>query len=149
MTDSGSDSSNPKVKILLVDHQAVNLLALEAMLQDLGQTLIPARSGAVAMDLLRDNDFAVILLDLQTLGLDGFETARLIRSRERSRHTPIIFLATWENTEDTVVKAYALGAVDYLNKPLTPQVVRAKVAGFVDLFQKTQRVKLQAEQFAR
>ena len=146
MTPATSGPTDPKVKILLVDHEPANLLALESILQDLGQELVRARSHQQALLCLAENDFAVVLLDLQAPGRDGFETVRLIRSRERSRQTPIIFLAGGDSPDFPVVKAYALGAVDYLHKPLMPEVLRAKVAGFVDLFQKTQQVNRQAEQ---
>jgi signal transduction histidine kinase len=145
MTPIAGGSTVPKVSILLVDDQPANLQNLKTILEDLGQNLVEAESGAAALRLLSEDDFAVVLLDLQVAGLDGFETARSIRSRERSRQTPIIFLSSYESPDLTVVKAYALGAVDYLRKPLLPEVVRAKVAGFVDLLQKTQQVNRQAE----
>src|SRR5579884_4139946 len=134
-----------RASVLLVDDQPANLLALRAMLADLGHELVLARSGEEALRVLVDRDFAVILLDVQMHGLDGFETARLIRGRDRSRHTPIIFLTGHDDGRLHVEQAYALGAVDYLVKPLLPVIVRAKVSGFVDLFEKTEQVRLQAE----
>jgi signal transduction histidine kinase len=128
-----------------VDDQPANLVALEAILDDLGQNLVRAHSGEDALRLVLKDDFAVILLDVQMQGLDGFETAKLIRSRKRSRYTPIIFLTAYESADFAVRKAYALGAVDYLIKPLVPEILRAKVAGFVELHQKTQEVLRQAE----
>src|SRR5207253_1574193 len=107
-------------------------------LEDLGQNLIEARSGEEALRRLHEGDFALVLLDVQMPGLDGFETAKRIRQREASRHTPIIFLTAFESDRFPVEQAYALGAVDYLVKPLIPVIVRAKVVGFVELFQKTQ-----------
>src|SRR5439155_2948362 len=95
---------------------------------------------------LHENDFAVILLDVQMHGQDGFETAKLVRSRERSRHTPIIFLTAYDADRPTIERAYALGAVDFLVKPLMPVVLRAKVAGFVEFFKKTQQIEHQAGQ---
>src|SRR5262249_55147430 len=145
VTASTNDSVDLKAKILLVDAEC-NLHVLEEILQDLGQDLVRACNHQDALQHLCDDDFAVVLLDLQTPGLDGFETARAIRSRQRSRQIPVIFLAEGDRPEFPVVKAYALGAVDYLHKPLMPEVLRAKVAGFVDLFQKTQQVNRQAEQ---
>src|SRR5262249_29871867 len=115
------------------------------ILQDLGHNLVQARSGEEALQRLAGDDFALILLDVRMPGLDGFETARLIRGREESRHTPIIFLTAFEGDRSLVERAYSLGAVHYLAKPLVPVIVRAKVAGFVDLYQKTQQVKRQAE----
>jgi signal transduction histidine kinase len=136
----------PKVNVLLVDDQPANLLSLEAILQDPELNLIKALSGEEALRRLLVDDFAVILLDVQMQGLDGYETAKLIRGREKSRHTPIIFLTAYEDNRLPVDEAYALGAVDYLVKPLIPVILRAKVAGFVELFQKTEQVRRQAEQ---
>jgi PAS domain S-box-containing protein len=134
------------VSILLVDDQPANLLALEAILEDLGHNLVKVQSGEEALSRLPGGDFALVLLDVQMPGLDGFETATLIRGREAGRHTPIIFLTAFESDRFPVERAYALGAVDYLIKPLVPAVVRGKVAGFVDFFEKTQQVKRQADQ---
>jgi signal transduction histidine kinase len=135
-----------KVDILLVDDEPSNLLALEAILQDLGHNLVCAQSGVEALRRLLVADFAVILLDVQMQDMDGFETAKMIRGREKSRQTPIIFLTAYETNRLSPEEAYALGAVDYLMKPLVPVILKAKVAGFVDLFQKTEQVKQQAEQ---
>src|SRR5437763_320784 len=119
----------PKVNILLVDDQRSNLLALEAILEGLGQNLVKAESGQEALRLLLDQDFAAILLDVQMQGMDGFETAKLIRNREKTRHTPIMFLTAYDENRLQVLDAYSLGAVDYLTKPLIPLILRAKVAG--------------------
>src|SRR5205823_3640214 len=135
-----------KVDILLVDDHQSNLLSLEAILQDLGHNLVKAHSGDEALRRLLQGDYAVILLDVQMQDLDGFETAKLIRGREKSRQTPIIFLTAYENNRLSTEEAYGLGAVDYLIKPIVPMILRAKVAGFVELFQKTEQVKQQAEQ---
>ena len=136
----------PKANILLVDDRPENLLALEAILEGLGQNLVKAHAGEEALRLSADQEFAVILLDVRMHGLDGFETARLIRGRETTRHTPIIFLTAGEANRLSAEEAYGLGAVDYLVKPLVPVILRAKVAGFVELFEKTQQVIRQAEQ---
>ncbi len=130
-----------RVNILLVDDQPANLLALEAILEPLRQNLVRASSGDEALRRLLETDFAVILLDVQMRGLNGFETAQLIRSRERSRHTPIIFLTAYDSPDFTAAQAYTLGAVDYLVKPLVPDILRAKVAVFVELAQKTERLR--------
>jgi PAS domain S-box-containing protein len=143
---SASSPPAPKANILLVDDHPANLLALEALLDDLGHNLVRASSGEEALRLLADRDFAVVLLDVQMHGLDGFETAKRIRGRDRSRHTPIIFLTAHDDNRLSPEEAYALGAVDYLQKPIVPIILRAKVAGFVELFQKTEQVRLQAEQ---
>ena len=147
---SAGDDPAPRANILLVDDQPANLLALEAILADLGQNLVTARSGAETLRLLLQDDFAVILLDVQMQGLDGFATAQLIRGRERSRHTPIIFLTAYDSTDFPVERAYELGAVDYLVKPLLPAILRAKTAVFVDLYQKTERLRrLERREFER
>src|SRR5882762_4027244 len=131
------------VNILLVDNEPGGLLALEALLEPLGQKLITARSGHEALRHLLAHDFALILLDIQMPGLDGFETAALIRQREKSRHTPIIFLTAINKTEQHVFKGYSLGAVDYLTKPFVPEVLLSKVSAFVELHKQTDLVKRQ------
>jgi signal transduction histidine kinase/DNA-binding response OmpR family regulator len=138
--------SEDAVNILLVDDRTENLLALESILGDLGHQLVMAHSGADALKHLLQQEFAVILLDVQMPGLDGFETAELIRGRERSQHTPIIFLTALDRSDARVFKGYSVGAVDFLFKPFMPNVLRSKVAVFVDLFRKTQTVQRQAEE---
>jgi PAS domain S-box-containing protein len=138
----------PKANVLLVDDHPENLLALEAILGKLGQNLIKAHSGQEALRCLLNQDFAVILLDVQMPGMDGFETATLIRNRARSQHTPIIFLTAFSTSDSLMFKGYSLGAVDYLFKPVEPEILASKVAVFVDLFQKTAEVKRQAAQLA-
>jgi CheY-like chemotaxis protein len=129
------------VNVLLVDDHAANLLALRAILEELGQNVVEAHSGEEALHQLQQGDFAVVLLDVQMPGLDGFETVKAIRGREQSRPTPIIFLTAYDDDRFPVEQAYSLGAVDYLVKPLVPVILRAKVASFVELFQKTQQVQ--------
>ena len=138
----------PKVNVLLVDDHPENLLALEAILGNLGQNLVRATSGEEALRCLLHQDFAVILLDVQMPGMDGFETATLIRNRVRSQHTPIIFITAFSTSDTLRFKGYALGAVDYLFKPVEPEILTSKVAVFVDLFKKTAEVKSQAAQLA-
>jgi signal transduction histidine kinase len=140
--------SDDRVNILLVDDQPANLVALEAMLQGLGQNLIKAESGREALKWLLTNDFAVILLDVKMPEMDGFETAALIRQRDRSRHTPILFLTAADNTQTQAVRGYAVGAVDYLVKPVVPEFVRSKVAVFVELAKKTELLRRQAQLLA-
>src|SRR4051812_48746197 len=143
-------SPGPQASILLVDDQPADLLALEAVLGQLGQNLVKAASGEEALRLLLDQDFAVVLLDVRMHGLDGFETARLIRGRERSRHTPIIFLTAHDDNRLDVEQAYTLGGVDYLVKPLVPVVLRAKVAVFIELFRQAEQVRrLERREFER
>jgi PAS domain S-box-containing protein len=134
-----------KVSILLVDDHVENLVALEALLTDLGQNLVRVESGLGALRLLLHQEFALIILDVDMPIMNGFETAALIRERERSRHTPIIFLTAINKTEQHVFKGYSLGAVDYLTKPFVPEVLLAKVSAFVELHKKTEEVKRQAE----
>jgi PAS domain S-box-containing protein len=138
-----------RVNILLVDDQPNNLLALEAMLGDLDENLIRAESGVRALKALLDHEVAVILLDVQMPGLDGFQTAELIRQREKSKSTPIIFVTAMSRSETNVFKGYSLGAVDYLFKPIVPEILRSKVAVFVDLFRKNREVRKQAAELAR
>jgi signal transduction histidine kinase len=133
------------VNILLVDDQPNNLVALEALLSPLGQNLVKAQSGAEALRCLLEQDFALILLDVQMPGMDGFETAALIRERGRSRHTPIIFLTAYAHSDGQLFQGYSLGAVDFLIKPIVPEVLRSKVGVFVELHRKTEEVQRQAE----
>jgi signal transduction histidine kinase len=139
----------PKANILLVDDEPASLLALEVILADLGQHLVKATSGESALRCLLDTDFALILLDVKMEGLDGFQTAELIRARRRSRHTPIIFLTAYDLGDFPVARPYSLGAVDYLMKPLVPEIIRAKVGFFVELFQKTEALRRTAEELRR
>jgi signal transduction histidine kinase len=141
---SADAEAPPTADILLVDDRPENLLSLEAILTGIGGRLVKAQSGGEALKCLLAQDFAVILLDVQMPGMDGFETASYIRQRERSRHTPIIFLTAHDRSEAAVVRGYTTGAVDFLFKPIPPQVLHYKVAAFVELFQKTEEVKRQA-----
>jgi signal transduction histidine kinase/DNA-binding response OmpR family regulator len=134
------------INVLLVDDQPSNLLALEAVLGGTGLNLVRARSGEEALLRVLEGDFAVILMDVQMPGLDGFETAALIRERDRSKHTPIIFLTAFSSSAQQVFQGYALGAVDYLSKPIIPAVLRSKVSVFVELHQKTEQVRRQADE---
>ena len=127
-----------KVDILLVDDRPENLIALESILTDPGQNLVKAHSGEGALRCLLNQDFAVILLDVQMPGMDGFETATLIRKRKRSEHTPIIFVTAISKEREHLSKGYSLGAVDYLTKPIIPEILKAKVRVFVELFRTTQ-----------
>jgi CheY-like chemotaxis protein len=106
-----------QVDILIVDDRPENLLALEAILEPLGQRLVQAHSGEEALRKLLKHDFAVVLLDVQMPGMNGFETAQLIKSRERTRYIPIIFLTAISKEEDYVFRGYQVGAVDYISKP--------------------------------
>ena len=110
--------SEPKAGILLVDDNPANLLSLRAILDDLGHNLVEARSGEEALRRVQSDEFAVILLDVLMPGISGFETAKLIRENDRSRHTPIIFLTAGDIDRPQLEQGYALGAVDFLVKPL-------------------------------
>jgi PAS domain S-box-containing protein len=138
-------SRDERVNILLVDDRAENLLALEAILEPLGERTVRAHSGDEALKCLLTEDFAVILLDVQMPGLNGFETAELIKSRERTRYIPIIFLTAISKDEAYVFRGYSVGAVDYMSKPFQPDVLRSKVAVFVDLYRKQRQLKGQEQ----
>src|SRR5262249_3332307 len=142
-------SADEKVNILLVDDQSANLLALESILSESGQSLVKAESGAAALKALLDREFAVILLDVQMPDLTGFETASLVRERDKSRDTPIIFLTALSRNETNVFRGYELGAVDYIFKPFHPEVLKAKINVFVELFRKREAIKHQAHELAR
>src|SRR6187402_2406093 len=124
--------SDGKVSILLVDDRPEKLLALEAVLEDLGQTVIRAYSGREALRAILNAEFAVILLDVNMPGMDGFETAQLIRQRKSTEHTPIIFVTAFGD-EDHAARGYRLGAVDYIQTPVVGDVLKTKVSVFVDL----------------
>jgi signal transduction histidine kinase/DNA-binding response OmpR family regulator len=134
------------VDILLVDDTPANLLALEAILGSSNHPgrFVRATSGAHALRRLLEQDFALIILDIQMPEMDGFETAALIRGRERTRRIPIIFLTAYSRSEANVQRGYALGAVDFLFKPIVPEILRAKVSVFVDLHLKTEEIRKQA-----
>ncbi|KFE66115.1 hypothetical protein DB31_1180 [Hyalangium minutum] len=134
-----------EASVLLVDDNPANLLALEAILAPLAVRLVKAQSGEQALRQLLGEDFAVILLDVQMEGLDGFETASLIKQRERTRNIPIIFLTAYSSDERDVKTGYASGAVDYLQKPFSADVLRSKVAVFIELFRAQQQIRRQAE----
>ena len=138
--------TEPRVNILLVDDEPANLLALEATLEGLHQNLVRANSGTEALRQVLDQDFAVILLDIQMPGLSGIETAAAIRERERSRHIPIIFLTGMDKTQETMFQGYSAGAVDYLVKPIQTDVLMAKVGVFIELAQARQRLHQEIEE---
>ncbi|HEX5863551.1 MAG TPA: ATP-binding protein [Casimicrobiaceae bacterium] len=133
------------VSILLVDDRPENLLALEAILEPLGQNLIRASSGPEALRQVLATEFAVMLLDVQMPGMNGFEVAEIIKSREKSRTIPIIFLSAISKEDAYVFKGYSMGAVDYVFKPFNPDVLKSKVSVFVDLFVKQRELQLQGE----
>ncbi len=133
------------VKILVVDDQPENLMALEAVLETLGQNVVKAHSGKEALKCLLQDDFAIVILDVNMPGMNGFETASLFRQRENSKHTPIIFLTAMYTEDSDRSLGYSLGAVDFIVKPFNVEVLKSKVSVFVDLFKKTQEITRQAE----
>ena len=130
--------------ILLVDDDPLTLGAFEALLHGPGRSIVKAESGEEALRCLLREDFALILLDVRMPGLDGLETAALIRQRERSRYTPIIFLSAADTLHSDTLKGVSSGGVDYLFKPVVPEVLKTKVSVFVDLFHANERLKQQA-----
>jgi PAS domain S-box-containing protein len=142
-------AGNPPVNVLLVDDRPENLLALEAVLEPLGENLVLAGSGRDALTQVLTQDFAVILLDVAMPDMDGFEVARRIKGRQGSENTPIIFVTAQNADERLVLQGYAVGAVDYLFKPLTPDVVRSKVTVFCDLYRSREKAKEAAADLVR
>src|SRR3989442_8466907 len=137
-------SATEKVNVLLVDDRRENLLALEGILKGIGQNLVKASSGAEALKFLLRNEVAVILLDVEMPDMDGFQTAMLIREREKSRHTPIIFLTAISKSDIHLSQGYSIGGVDYIFKPFAPDVMKSKVSAFVDMFRQRQELQTQS-----
>lgn len=133
-----------RAKILLVDDRVENLVALEAILQGLQVEAVAVTSGEEALKKLLTIDFAVILLDAQMPGMDGFETASHIKQRERTKHVPIIFLTAVDRDAHLAFQGYAAGAVDYITKPFDPWVLRAKVSVFVELWERKEQIAAQS-----
>ena len=132
-TDS---TTTQKVNILMADDHPENLLALEAVLSSPNYNLVSATSGKEALKCLLKQEFAVILLDVQMPGLSGFETAKLIRAREKTKHIPIIFITAISQDTDHVTRGYSVGAIDYIFKPFHPETLKQKIGKFVELYQK-------------
>ncbi|MFC9776131.1 ATP-binding protein [Paenibacillus chitinolyticus] len=133
------------IKILMVDDQPENLLALEAVLAEENYHLVKAGSGEEALRCLLHDDFAVIVLDVQMPGMDGFETARWIKSREKSKDIPIIFITAASHEKEHVFAAYSVGAIDYIVKPFVPHTLKAKIEGFVNLYLVQKKLQHQSE----
>ena len=135
-------NGNGKINILLVDDNLANLLSLETILHAPDRNLVRASSGGEALKFLLSKDAAVILLDVRMPHMDGIETAAMIRGRERTRDVPIIFLTAYDSGGDMhVTQGYALGAVDYITKPIDPEALKSKVAVFVELYRKAEQIK--------
>ncbi|HVU18268.1 MAG TPA: response regulator [Candidatus Didemnitutus sp.] len=130
-------TATPEIKILLVDDESRNLDALESVLESSEVSLVRANTGDEALMLLIDGDFAAIVLDVQMPGMNGIELANLIKQRKRTQHIPIIFLTAYFQEDKDVLLGYGIGAVDYLTKPVNPQILKMKVNVFVDLYRKT------------
>jgi two-component system, sensor histidine kinase and response regulator len=145
LDDMAVTPEDSRPKILLVDDREENLITLKATLEPLDEDLVLARSGTDALRRLLRDDFALILLDAQMPDMDGFETAALIRERERNRHTPIIFLTAYSRERTAVAQGYSVGAADYITKPYDPEILRSKVRVFVELYKRGDEIKRQAE----
>lgn len=133
------------MKILIVDDRRENLLALEAVLKSPDYQLVFASSGEEALKCLLKDDFAVILLDVQMPGMDGFETAKLVRARKRNEDTPIIFITAIYHSTENIAQGYSLGAIDYLFKPFNPEMLKSKIGAFVKIHFHKKEIKLQNE----
>jgi CheY-like chemotaxis protein len=136
-------SSEPKCSILLVDDRPENLLALEAVLAPLNQNLVSVESGEEALRQLLEQEFALVLMDVQMPGMDGFETALQIRERAKTKDIPIIFITAISQEPHHALRGYSTGAVDYLFKPFDPWALRTKVGVFTQLHNKTKRLQKQ------
>jgi signal transduction histidine kinase len=132
--------------ILVVDDNQANLVAVEAALSPLGRKLVFAHSGVEALGKLLEQDFALIILDVAMPGMDGFETAKMVRARDKNRATPIIFVTGMSWQDDAVIRGYELGAFDFLMKPVRPEVLRAKASVFVQLQERTIELKAKADE---
>jgi two-component sensor histidine kinase/DNA-binding NarL/FixJ family response regulator len=128
-----------------VDDYEENLFALEVILRDITPNLVRAQSGTEALKVLLQQDISLILMDVRMPGMDGFETAAMIRQREKLKHTPIIFVTAFDLKEEDVFRGYSLGAVDFIFKPVVPEIMRSKVGVFVDLYRKTEQIRRQSE----
>ena len=133
-----------RAKVLVVDDMPQNLVAFEAILDDAGIEVVQAASARDALHAVLRDEFAAILLDVNMPDMDGFEAAALIRKRPLSAHTPILFLTAY-GSETQTARAYSLGAVDFIQTPVNPDILRAKIGVFADLFRKRVEVKRQAE----
>ena len=131
-------------RVLVVDDDGNNLLAIKTVLEDIGE-VVEARSGEEALRHLLKGEFAVILLDVYMPGMDGYETAQIIREREQTKRIPIVFLSAVNKETEHLIRGYAMGAVDYVFKPVDPVVLRSKVAVFVDLFAMTKEIQRKAK----
>jgi signal transduction histidine kinase len=135
------ESALPPAKILAVDDLRANLLAVSAVLEPLGHQVVEVTSGAAALEVAAREEFAVILLDVMMPGMDGFETLARLRKLDLARHTPVLFLTAYDLDPRASERAYALGAVDYVPKPITPQVLRGKISALVSLYRRGKEIR--------
>src|SRR5216117_2529148 len=132
------------IKILIVDDREDNLFSIEAILEKDNYTIIKANSGKAALKiLLQQHDFSLILMDVQMPDLNGFETATIIYERDKLKNIPIIFITAYNYDEDYIFKGYKMGGVDYIYKPINPELLRVKVGVFVELYRKNHQLLLQ------
>src|ERR687893_787585 len=142
---AAADEAEPRARVLVVDDDERNLLAIKTVLEDLADVQV-ATSGDEALRHLLKGEFAVILLDVYMPGMDGYETAQIIRGREQTKRIPIVFLSAVNKEKEHLMRGYSMGAVDYVFKPVEPVVLRSKVAVFVDLFMMTREIQRKAQQ---
>ena len=135
----------PKANVLLVDDVLENIKSLKYLLEDMDINTISAMSGKEALKMLLNHDFALILLDVEMPEMNGVETASIIRSRKKSNDIPIIFITAHDQSDIDIPLAYSVGAVDFITKPLVPEIIKSKVKVFVDLFNKNEELKIQKE----
>jgi two-component system, sensor histidine kinase and response regulator len=145
MVPTAASATPDKVNILMVDDSPDKLLAMESVLEDLGQNLVKVHSGNEALRILLKQEFALILLDVNMPGMDGFETASLIRQRKSLEHIPIIFVTALSTTDADVFKGYSFGAVDYILTPIVPEILKIKVGVFVELWKQKRELQARAE----
>lgn len=148
MTSPAANKQVPKteVKILVIDDREDNLFSIEAILEKDEYTIVKANSGKAALKiLLNQHDFSLILMDVQMPDLNGFETATIIYERDKLKHIPIIFITAYSNDEDHIFRGYKMGGVDYIYKPINPELLRAKVSVFVELYRKTHQLQMQEQ----
>src|SRR5215510_9601228 len=140
---NSSPAKKENVKILIVDDREDNLFSIEAILEKGNYTIVKARSGRAALKiLLQEHDFSLILMDVQMPDLNGFETATIIYERDKLKNIPIIFITAHDYDEDYIFKGYKMGGVDYIHKPINPELLRVKVGVFVELYRKNHQLLL-------
>lgn len=136
---------NDDINILIVDDRPDNLFVLESLLEDINCNIVKANSGKEALDLLQEQEFALVILDVHMPEMDGFKTAKLMRAKERTRYIPIIFVTAIYEEQWSILKGYEVGAVDYLFKPIELIILQSKVKVFIELYKQKQLLKMQAE----